>query len=51
MGTVFHKVERGDFLHRIAEQYGTSINEICDLNGISRRSVLRVGQRLRVSRE
>lgn len=51
LGTVFHNVESGDFLYRIAEQYGTSVNEICDLNGIRRNSVLRVGQRLRVSRE
>lgn len=51
MGTQFHKVEKGDYLHKIAEAYGTSISEICDLNSISRRSVLRVGQRLRVSSE
>lgn len=50
-GTQFHQVKSGDFLYRIAEQYGTSVNEICDLNGIRRNSVLRVGQRLRVSNQ
>lgn len=44
-----HRVEKGDYLHKIAQQYGVSIQEICELNGIRRNSTLRVGQRLRIS--
>ncbi len=47
-GTVFHEVKRGDFLYKIAGQYGTSINELCRLNGIRRNSILVVGQKIRV---
>ncbi|HBH07508.1 MAG TPA: hypothetical protein DDX92_12995 [Flavobacteriales bacterium] len=47
-GSVFYTVRRGDFLHKIAEAYGTSISKICELNGIRRNQVLYVGQKLRV---
>lgn len=49
LGTRFHTVRKGEHLYAIAEQYGTSINTLCELNGISRRSTLRVGQQLMVS--
>ena len=32
----------------IARKYGTTVNAICKLNGISSKKVLRIGQRLRV---
>ncbi|HQW88032.1 MAG TPA: LysM domain-containing protein, partial [Flavobacteriales bacterium] len=48
-GTHFHTVAKGDHLYAIAEQYGTSIQALCDLNGITRRSILRVGQQLLVA--
>jgi hypothetical protein len=48
-GTTMHTVSRGDHLHGIAERYGTSIDRLCELNGISRRKYLRVGQQLLVS--
>lgn len=51
LGTQFHTVEKGEHLYAIAERYGTSINALCELNGISRRSTLRVGQQLMVSAE
>ncbi len=51
LGTRFHTVRKGEHLYAIAEQYGTSINALCELNGISRRSTLRVGQQLMVSSE
>jgi hypothetical protein len=50
-GTRFHTVEKGEHLYTIAERYGTSVEELCELNGISRRSVLRAGQQLMVSAE
>ena len=48
-GTRFHTVEKGDHLYGIAQQYGTSVEQLCELNGISKRSVLRAGQQLLVS--
>ncbi|HIO72283.1 MAG TPA: LysM peptidoglycan-binding domain-containing protein [Flavobacteriales bacterium] len=47
-GVKYHRVADGEFLYLIAKRYGTSINRICDLNGIRRNSILRVGQRLRI---
>jgi murein DD-endopeptidase MepM/ murein hydrolase activator NlpD len=48
-GTRMHRVAKGEHLYGIAHRYGTSIDRLCELNGISRRTVLRVGQELRVS--
>ena len=45
---VWHRVRSGNTLGHIARKYGTSISKICRLNGISRNSILRIGQRLRV---
>ena len=47
-GVKYHRVVYGEFLYLIAKRYGTSINRICDLNGIRRNSILRVGQKLRI---
>ena len=47
-GTQFHSVKWGDSLHKIAGQYGTSINKLCELNGIRRNKMLRVGQKIRI---
>ncbi len=47
-GSIYHKVRSGDTLSGIARRYGTSISRICKLNGISSRSTLRVGRRLKV---
>jgi membrane-bound lytic murein transglycosylase D len=43
-----HTVRRGQNLSYIAKKYGTSVSAICSLNGISSRSVLHIGQTLRV---
>ena len=45
---VYHVVKSGDILGRIAIRYGTTIDKICKMNNISRNSILRLGQRLRV---
>ena len=44
----YHRVRSGDTLGRIAQKNGTSISKLCRLNGISRNSILRLRQRLRV---
>ncbi|MCB9193679.1 MAG: peptidoglycan DD-metalloendopeptidase family protein [Flavobacteriales bacterium] len=48
-GTRFHTVRKGDHLYGIAESYGTSIQALCALNGIDRRTLLHVGQQLLVT--
>ncbi|MEO9966824.1 MAG: M23 family metallopeptidase [Reichenbachiella sp.] len=45
----YHRVRRGDTLGHISYRYGVSISKICRLNGIKRSSILRVGQRLRIT--
>ncbi len=46
--SLFHRIRSGDTLSHLAVRYGTSISRICRLNGISRRTVLRIGRTLRV---
>ena len=44
----YHTIRNGDTLSGIAKKYHTSVRAICRLNGISEKTVLRVGRRLRV---
>ena len=46
--TAYHRVKRGDNLGSIARRYGVSISQLTRLNGISTRTILRIGQNLRV---
>ncbi len=46
---VYYKVKSGDTLSKIAAKQGVSVNQLCRLNGISTRTVLRIGQVLRCS--
>lgn len=48
LGITYHTVKKGDYLYKIANQYGISITRLCQYNGIRRNSLLRVGQKLRV---
>lgn len=43
----YHTVKKGDTLGKIAKRYGVSINRLCKLNGISRHTILRPGQKIR----
>ncbi len=43
-----YRVRRGDTLSHIARRHGTSIRKLRSANGLSRRSILRIGQRLRI---
>lgn len=47
--TRIHRVKRGETLSVIAKKCGTSIDKLCKLNGISRRTILRPGQILKYS--
>lgn len=44
----YHIVKSGNTLSYIAVKYGTTITNLCRLNGISRNSILQIGQRIRV---
>ena len=46
---VYYKVRSGDTLSGIASRNSTSVTNICRLNGITKNTVLRVGQTLRVN--
>lgn len=46
---VYHKIQSGDTLGAIAMKYGTSIEKLCQLNGISRTTILRLGRNIRCS--
>ena len=45
----FHVIKRGDNLFEIAKRYGTNKKKIKELNCMSRKSVLKVGQKIRIS--
>jgi murein DD-endopeptidase MepM/ murein hydrolase activator NlpD len=44
----YYTVRKGDNLGKIASRNGTSVNNLCKLNRISTRTLLKPGQRLRV---
>lgn len=44
--TIHYSIRRGDTLSSIARRYGTSIKNICSLNGISPQKILQIGTKL-----
>jgi membrane-bound lytic murein transglycosylase D len=47
-GESVHRVRRGDSLYRIARRYGTSVNALLSENGLSKRSTLYPGMKVRI---
>lgn len=47
--SISHSVKKGDTLSAIARKYGTTINKLCELNGIKTNTTLRPGQTLKCS--
>lgn len=47
-GTVYHTVRKGDTLSAIAVRYGTSVDKLCQLNGIKKTTILQIGRKLKV---
>ena len=47
-GAATYTVRSGDTLYKIARAHGTTVAKLCQLNGISERTTLRVGQKLKV---
>ncbi len=46
---VYHRIKSGDTLGAIAKRYGTTVSKLCELNGITKTTVLRLGRSLRCS--
>lgn len=44
----YHTVRSGETISTISRRYGVSVTQICRLNGISTRTVIRAGRRLRI---
>ncbi len=44
----YHTIKSGDVLSRIAERYGVTVSKICELNGITRTTTLKLGRKLRI---
>ena len=42
-----HRVKKGETLSRIAVIYGTTVDELCTLNGLTKTSTLAIGQAIR----
>lgn len=43
----YHKVRQGETLSHIAKRYGTTVNNLCKLNHISRTTIIRPGRAIR----
>ena len=48
-GSPYYKVRKGDSLSTISKKTGVSIDRLCKLNGITRRTTLRINQVLKCS--
>ena len=46
----YHEVRQGDSLFKIAKKHGITVKELCRLNKITSKSVIRPGQKLLVAR-
>lgn len=46
--TQYHTIRQGDTLSGIAAKYHTNVRIICQLNGISQNTVLKIGKKIRV---
>ena len=44
----FHKVRKGDTLYAIARRNSLRVKEICEMNGITQKSILSIGQLIKV---
>ena len=45
----YHVIRSGDTLSGLSYRYGVSVSKMGSLNGISRNSILRIGQRVRIN--
>ena len=45
---VYYTIKKGDSLSKIAKQHHTTVNKLCQLNGITTQTILKVGRKIRV---
>jgi murein DD-endopeptidase MepM/ murein hydrolase activator NlpD len=45
---VTHTVKKGDTLSSIAKKYGTTVKNLCKLNGLTEKSTLKIGQKITI---
>lgn len=45
----YYRIRKGDTLGKIARNHGTTVSRLCKLNRISKRTILRIGRRIRVA--
>ena len=45
---ITHTVKKGDTLGGIAKKYGTTVKKLCKLNGLTEKSILKIGQKITV---
>lgn len=48
LGIEYHTIKKGDFMYKIADRYGITVNDLCEINGIRRNKTLIVGRKLRI---
>lgn len=48
-GTVYHRIQAGDTLYSLAKKYGTTVEKLCELNGMKANIIIKVGQKIRCS--
>ena len=46
---ILYSVQRGDFLYKIAQEYGITVAQLCKSNDLSKNSRLKVGQLIRIN--
>ena len=44
---VYHRIKSGDTLGALAAKYGTTVGKLCEMNGISKTTVLKLGRSIR----
>jgi murein DD-endopeptidase MepM/ murein hydrolase activator NlpD len=47
--SVYHIIKSGDTLYLLSEKYGVSIEKLCELNNITRNTIMKIGQKIRCS--
>ena len=45
---VYYTIKKGDTLSKIAKQHHTTVNKLCQLNGMTTTTILKVGKKIRV---
>lgn len=45
---VYYTIRKGDSLSKIAKQHHTTVNKLCQLNGMTTKTILKVGKKIRV---